>query len=501
MHTAGCGSGILTATGRRHSRRWQRYLTSDPIAASPGRRFAVSLINIVLIVALFVAVTPTEVRAGTCAPVFWYYHGDHLGGSNVMTDRSGALVDHYEYYAFGKEKHNDPTCSFNVSNRYTGQILDEDTGLYYYNARYYDPELGRFIQADSIVPSAGDPQTLNRYSYVNNNPLKYTDPSGHFAFLAPILGALLTTGAVGAAIGAGLAAARGANLTQGAFAGLFVGGWAGLAPDNVQKIIIQVGQAALSVAAIVVGAMLIASGVGAPAGGWLIAQGVLTIASGGLSLASQGAGSAGDPRLSQTLGYAALAAGAAAMVVGIAHAVVSDHTPSGDERALGGETNSPLKTVDAPEGMSGTGKAKTAVAFGSWDAYETPMPLKVGEIEALTKGANAGQFDIYWRATLQDLETINAKYSTVVYFGHGNPVGSTTMRGVQIPGTYLRGGKGMLVDLTSIKGFSNVKYTCYQCNSRLWLNAGVKNIKAPLAGGTPQDIFGGPAIRNFLSKY
>ena len=52
-------------------------------------------------------------------------------------------------------------------------------GLYYYGARYYDPTLGRFIQPDSIVPEPGNPQSLNRYAYVNNNPLRYTDPSGY----------------------------------------------------------------------------------------------------------------------------------------------------------------------------------------------------------------------------------------------------------------------------------------------------------------------------------
>jgi RHS repeat-associated protein len=62
---------------------------------------------------------------------------------------------------------------------FTGQRLDQ-SGLYFYNARYYDPQIGRFISADTVVPDPSDPQNLNRYSYVLNNPLKYTDPSGHF---------------------------------------------------------------------------------------------------------------------------------------------------------------------------------------------------------------------------------------------------------------------------------------------------------------------------------
>jgi RHS repeat-associated protein len=61
---------------------------------------------------------------------------------------------------------------------FTGQRLDS-TGLYYYGARYYDPSIGRFISPDSIIPDPYNPQSLNRYSYCLNNPLKYTDPTGH----------------------------------------------------------------------------------------------------------------------------------------------------------------------------------------------------------------------------------------------------------------------------------------------------------------------------------
>ncbi len=65
-------------------------------------------------------------------------------------------------------------------NLYTWTEWDDETGFYYYGARYYDPQLGRFLQPDSIIPDPNDPQSYNRYSYVLNNPLFYTDPTGNF---------------------------------------------------------------------------------------------------------------------------------------------------------------------------------------------------------------------------------------------------------------------------------------------------------------------------------
>jgi RHS repeat-associated protein len=63
--------------------------------------------------------------------------------------------------------------------RFTGQAEHSSIGLYYYNARWYDAYLNRWIQPDTIVPQPENPQSLNRFSYVYNNPLKYSDPTGH----------------------------------------------------------------------------------------------------------------------------------------------------------------------------------------------------------------------------------------------------------------------------------------------------------------------------------
>jgi RHS repeat-associated protein len=112
--------------------------------------------------------------------VFQYYHPDDLTSTSIQTDTNGAVVQNYEYSAFGQSRYTQSTNVFKASRRYTGQVLDDATGLYYYNARYYDPQLGRFTQPDDIIPDFSNPQSYNRYSYCVNNPLRYTDPSGHW---------------------------------------------------------------------------------------------------------------------------------------------------------------------------------------------------------------------------------------------------------------------------------------------------------------------------------
>ena len=69
--------------------------------------------------------------------------------------------------------------TMNTTLGYTGHETDLESGLINMNARLFDPQIGRFISADIVIPDIYNPQSLNRYSYVLNNPFKYTDPSGH----------------------------------------------------------------------------------------------------------------------------------------------------------------------------------------------------------------------------------------------------------------------------------------------------------------------------------
>ena len=118
-----------------------------------------------------------SIETGTSATHVYYYHQDHIGSSNVTTDETGAVVNILEYTPYGEISRN--TGNYSTDRRFTGKIYDETSALYYYGARYYDPELGRFITADPTIQHPFDPQDLNRYAYCRNNPINYVDPTGY----------------------------------------------------------------------------------------------------------------------------------------------------------------------------------------------------------------------------------------------------------------------------------------------------------------------------------
>ena len=106
----------------------------------------------------------------------YYLLSDHLGSSNVVMQVGGG-VETQTYTAWGELRTGGITTT---QRQYTGQINESSLGLYFYNARWYDSALGRFISADSIVPfESQGVQAFDRFAYTNNNPLRYVDPSGH----------------------------------------------------------------------------------------------------------------------------------------------------------------------------------------------------------------------------------------------------------------------------------------------------------------------------------
>jgi RHS repeat-associated protein len=107
---------------------------------------------------------------------YYYLYNGH-GDVTQIVDIAGNVVNSYEYDAWG----NVTSQVEGISNsfKYAGEILDSETGLYYLRARYYDAVAGRFLGEDSFEGKVTDPLSLNVYTYVLNNPLRYIDPTGH----------------------------------------------------------------------------------------------------------------------------------------------------------------------------------------------------------------------------------------------------------------------------------------------------------------------------------
>jgi RHS repeat-associated protein len=114
-----------------------------------------------------------------------YFHTDYLGSVEVITDQSGNVSQRLSYDAFGKRRNANGTDATSITAQttrgYTRHEHDDEAGLINMNAREYDPLLGRFTAADTVVGATTRSQEFNRYSYVNNNPLSAVDPSGHFS--------------------------------------------------------------------------------------------------------------------------------------------------------------------------------------------------------------------------------------------------------------------------------------------------------------------------------
>jgi RHS repeat-associated protein len=110
----------------------------------------------------------------------WTYElPDGLSSVRQLADSQGYLVQRYDYGPFGEMLASEGKRANSL--RYTGEQWDNDVGLLYLRARWYDPSVGRFTTRDPVPGLAGLPQTQNPYVYVNNNPINLTDPSGEIA--------------------------------------------------------------------------------------------------------------------------------------------------------------------------------------------------------------------------------------------------------------------------------------------------------------------------------
>jgi RHS repeat-associated protein len=105
----------------------------------------------------------------------YYYHSDHLGSSSLITNLDGDVVQHVEYVPFGEVFIEERNNTWNTPYLFNAKELDEETGLYYYGARYYDPRISIFISAD---PMQEKYPFISTYAYTFQNPIKFIDPTG-----------------------------------------------------------------------------------------------------------------------------------------------------------------------------------------------------------------------------------------------------------------------------------------------------------------------------------
>ncbi|MFS1513643.1 S8 family serine peptidase [Chengkuizengella sp. SCS-71B] len=114
---------------------------------------------------------------------YYFYNGHGDVVKVIADDGSKDVLKEYDYDIWGNvlSETSHETKTFDNPFQYTGEIYDEESGLIYLRARYYDPSMGRFITEDTYEGTISNPLSMNLYTYVSNNPLKYIDPSGHSA--------------------------------------------------------------------------------------------------------------------------------------------------------------------------------------------------------------------------------------------------------------------------------------------------------------------------------
>lgn len=142
-------------------------------------------IDHVIVEGKMVASVTTDISTST--QFMRYFHHDHLGSVQSVTDANGNRVgSRLSYDAWGKRRNADGspgtiTPPADTDRGYTGHEHLDDLALVHMNGRIYDPMLGRFLSADPFVQDPYNTQSFNRYAYVLNNPLALTDPSGYFS--------------------------------------------------------------------------------------------------------------------------------------------------------------------------------------------------------------------------------------------------------------------------------------------------------------------------------
>ncbi len=152
--------------------------------------------------------TGSAANGGSPVTGMYFFSPDHLGSTSMITNFNGDMVtgvdvdtgkSYVTYKPYGEVNKTNSDGPDIFRHKYSSQQEDSETGLQYFNARYYDPAIGRFISADTII-NAGSEQGLDQYAFVHNSPMNYRDPGGR-SMVSTFLGSLGSAlGALGSAI-------------------------------------------------------------------------------------------------------------------------------------------------------------------------------------------------------------------------------------------------------------------------------------------------------------
>jgi RHS repeat-associated protein len=168
-----------------------------------------------------------------------YYHNDALGSPIAATNASGDVLWREEYSPYGSRllhESRESDCSsgtcipsesaWDEKQWFTGKLEESRNGIQYFGARWYEPELGRFLSVDPVQFREDNIFSFNRYAYANNNPYKYTDPDGRVpVIVTAVVGAV--SGAVAGGLGAAAMGGGDVSKVVGAGMGALVGGVVG----------------------------------------------------------------------------------------------------------------------------------------------------------------------------------------------------------------------------------------------------------------------------------
>jgi RHS repeat-associated protein len=337
---------LIWRTGRRSGRALR------PVAREIARHPIVTALAMILAGATAVQTTWGQVARAAPPPASraehrYFYHADHVGSTNVVTDERGAEIERREYRPFGEQSvrtgsEGGPQL---LEISFNGQRFDDASGMYYFQARHYDPVLGRFLTADTQIPDPNNPQALHRYAFNSNNPIRYADPTGH-GFLDILLAIVLVILVIVAIV----LICTGYGAPAGSFlAAVAVGGLIGLAAGVVVGLIVAI--ILVATGAVTNPAQFISIVAGFAIIGFLVGCAIGAVVAGGLAAAAT---------VAVKLGTATLIGAAGGAVGGAVNAAVNGNVTGFWSSVLIGAGVGAV--VGFVSGLSGLGSAALGAA-------------------------------------------------------------------------------------------------------------------------------------------